>query len=163
MIVTKKAPDFTAPAVLGNNQIVEDFNLYKNIGSKGAVVFFYPKDFTFVCPSEIIAFDKRYKEFKDRGTSGLSGVSFLSGCCKTSVLCMDHLRYHLYPDPVKNDLLHHPDRSSGLKYRSRNVYRRYDRSDLYRFRRNERFCSHRTCCLYRNICASDLLRWNTHW
>lgn len=67
MIVTTKAIDFTAPAVLGDNRIVEDFNLYKNIGEKGAVVFFYPKDFTFVCPSEIIAFDHRYKEFKDRG------------------------------------------------------------------------------------------------
>ncbi|MBZ7938499.1 MULTISPECIES: peroxiredoxin [Campylobacter] len=75
MIVTKKALDFTAPAVLGNNEIVQDFNLYKNIGSKGAVVFFYPKDFTFVCPSEIIAFDKRYQEFKDRGIEviGISG------------------------------------------------------------------------------------------
>ncbi len=74
MIVTKKAIDFTAPAVLGNNQIVEDFNLYKNIGQKGAVVFFYPKDFTFVCPSEIIAFDKRYQDFKDRGIEVI-GVS----------------------------------------------------------------------------------------
>ncbi|AJC88240.1 peroxiredoxin [Campylobacter insulaenigrae] len=74
MIVTKKAIDFTAPAVLGNNEIVEDFNLYKNIGSKGAVVFFYPKDFTFVCPSEIIAFDKRYQEFKNRGIEVI-GVS----------------------------------------------------------------------------------------
>ena len=42
MLVTKKAPDFTAAAVLGSNQIVNDFNLYKNIGEKGAVVFFYP-------------------------------------------------------------------------------------------------------------------------
>ncbi|MSN96452.1 peroxiredoxin [Campylobacter sp. FMV-PI01] len=67
MLVTKKAPDFTATAVLGNNQIVEDFNLYKNLGTNGAVVFFYPKDFTFVCPSEIIAFDHRYQDFKDRG------------------------------------------------------------------------------------------------
>ncbi|MCR6582126.1 peroxiredoxin [Campylobacter insulaenigrae] len=74
MIVTKKAIDFTAPAVLGNNEIVEDFNLYKNIGSKGAVIFFYPKDFTFVCPSEIIAFDKRYQEFKNRGIEVI-GVS----------------------------------------------------------------------------------------
>lgn len=75
MIVTKKALDFTAPAVLGNNEIVGDFNLYKNIGPKGAVVFFYPKDFTFVCPSEIIAFDKRYQEFKNRGIEviGVSG------------------------------------------------------------------------------------------
>lgn len=67
MLVTKKAPDFTATAVLGDNQIVEDFNLYKNLGPKGAVVFFYPKDFTFVCPTEIIAFDHRYQDFKDRG------------------------------------------------------------------------------------------------
>ena len=67
MLVTKKAPDFTASAVLGNNQIVEDFNLYKNLGKNGAVVFFYPMDFTFVCPSEIIAYDKRYEEFKNRG------------------------------------------------------------------------------------------------
>lgn len=67
MVVTKKAIDFTAPAVLGNNQIVDNFKLYENFGKKGTVVFFYPKDFTFVCPSEIIAFDKRYNEFKDRG------------------------------------------------------------------------------------------------
>lgn len=74
MVVTKKALDFTAPAVLGNNQIVEDFNLYKNLGPKGAVVFFYPKDFTFVCPSEIIAFDNRYNDFKERGIEVI-GVS----------------------------------------------------------------------------------------
>ena len=67
MIVTNKAPDFTAAAVLGNNQIVEDFNLYENLGEKGAVLFFYPLDFTFVCPSELIAFDHRLKEFHDRG------------------------------------------------------------------------------------------------
>ena len=67
MIVTNKAPDFTATAVLGNNQIVEDFNLYENLGEKGAVLFFYPLDFTFVCPSELIAFDHRLKDFEDRG------------------------------------------------------------------------------------------------
>lgn len=74
MIVTNKAVDFTASAVLGNNEIVEDFNLYKNIGEKGAVVFFYPKDFTFVCPSEIIAFDHRYQDFKSKGVEVI-GVS----------------------------------------------------------------------------------------
>ena len=74
MLVTKKAPDFTAAAVLANGQIVEDFNLYKNIGEKGAVIFFYPLDFTFVCPSEIIAFDKRADEFASRGVT-LIGVS----------------------------------------------------------------------------------------
>jgi len=73
-LVTKKAPDFTANAVLGDNTIVDNFNLYQNIGEKGAVVFFYPLDFTFVCPSELIAFDHRLKEFKDRGVNVI-GVS----------------------------------------------------------------------------------------
>ncbi len=67
MLVTKKAPDFTAAAVMPNGEIVDDFNLYENMGEKGTVLFFYPLDFTFVCPSEIIAFDHRLKEFTDRG------------------------------------------------------------------------------------------------
>ncbi|RXJ59929.1 peroxiredoxin [Candidatus Marinarcus aquaticus] len=67
MLVTKKAPDFTATAVLADGQIVEDFNLYENISEKGAVLFFWPLDFTFVCPSEIIAFSKRVKDFEERG------------------------------------------------------------------------------------------------
>ena len=74
MIVTNKAVDFTASAVLGSNEIVEDFNLYKNIGEKGAVVFFYPKDFTFVFPIEIFAFDHRYQDFKSKGIEVI-GVS----------------------------------------------------------------------------------------
>ncbi len=74
MIVTKKAPDFTATAVLADGQIVEDFNLYNNIGENGAVLFFYPLDFTFVCPSEIIAFSKRADEFRQRGVNVI-GVS----------------------------------------------------------------------------------------
>ncbi len=67
MLVTKKAPDFTAAAVMPNGEIVDNFNLYENMGEKGTVLFFYPLDFTFVCPSEIIAFDHRLKEFTDRG------------------------------------------------------------------------------------------------
>ncbi|HHD77281.1 MAG TPA: peroxiredoxin [Campylobacteraceae bacterium] len=67
MLVTNKAPDFTATAVLGDNTIVEDFELSENLGENGAVLFFYPLDFTFVCPSEIIAFDHRLEEFKSRG------------------------------------------------------------------------------------------------
>jgi len=74
MLVTKKAPDFTATTVLGNNEIVEDFNLYENFGENGTVLYFYPLDFTFVCPSEIIAFDHRLQEFKDRGINVI-GVS----------------------------------------------------------------------------------------
>ena len=74
MLVTKKAPDFTATTVLANGQIVEDFNLYQNFGEKGTVLFFYPLDFTFVCPSEIIAFSKRTADFKERGINVI-GVS----------------------------------------------------------------------------------------
>ncbi len=74
MIVTNKAPDFTAAAVLADGQIVEDFNLMENLGEKGAVLFFYPLDFTFVCPSEIIAFSHRAKEFRERGVNVI-GVS----------------------------------------------------------------------------------------
>ena len=74
MLVTNKAPDFTATAVMANNEIKEDFNLYENFGENGTVLFFYPLDFTFVCPSEIIAFDHRLNEFSSRGVNVI-GVS----------------------------------------------------------------------------------------
>ena len=74
MLVTNKAPDFTATTVMGNNEINEEFNLYENFGENGTVLFFYPLDFTFVCPSEIIAFDHRLEEFKSRGIEVI-GVS----------------------------------------------------------------------------------------
>ena len=74
MLVTAKAPRLSGIAVLGNGQIETHFDLYSTIGPKGAVVFFYPKDFTFVCPSEIIAFDNRFNEFKERGINVI-GVS----------------------------------------------------------------------------------------
>jgi peroxiredoxin (alkyl hydroperoxide reductase subunit C) len=68
VLVGKKAPDFTAPAVLANNTIEDKFTFSRHIEGKYAVLFFYPLDFTFVCPSEILAFDKRYKEFSMRNT-----------------------------------------------------------------------------------------------
>lgn len=74
MIVTKKAPNFIAPAVMPDGKIVEDFELYKNSGEKGIVLFFWPKDFTFVCPSEIIAFDNKMNQFKEKGYN-VVGVS----------------------------------------------------------------------------------------
>lgn len=69
ILVGKSAPDFTAKAVLGNNSIKEDFNLSEYIKSKYAVVFFYPLDFTFVCPTEIIAFEQKLAEFEKRGVA----------------------------------------------------------------------------------------------
>jgi peroxiredoxin (alkyl hydroperoxide reductase subunit C) len=74
VLVSKKAPDFTAAAVLPNNEIDEKFNLHSFLKGKIGVLFFWPLDFTFVCPSEIIAFDNRLKEFKDRGAEVI-GVS----------------------------------------------------------------------------------------
>ncbi len=74
VLVGKKAPDFTAKAVMANNEINETFNLHGFLKGKIGVLFFYPLDFTFVCPSEIIAFDNRLKEFKERGVEVI-GVS----------------------------------------------------------------------------------------
>ena len=74
VLVGRQAPDFTAAAVLGNGEIVDSYNLHETIKGKKAVIFFYPLDFTFVCPSELIAFDKRYEEFQKRGVEVI-GVS----------------------------------------------------------------------------------------
>ncbi len=74
VLVGREAPDFTAPAVLGNGEIVDAFNFKQATKGKYAVVFFYPLDFTFVCPSELIAFDHRLDEFTKRNTEVI-GVS----------------------------------------------------------------------------------------
>lgn len=74
VLVGKAAPDFNAVAVMGNNEINETFNLSKYISGKYAVIFFYPLDFTFVCPSELIAFNHRLDEFKKRNVEVI-GVS----------------------------------------------------------------------------------------
>lgn len=74
VLVGRPAPDFTAAAVTGSGEIVDNFNLNDAIKGKKAVVFFYPLDFTFVCPSELIAFDHRYAEFQSRGVEVI-GVS----------------------------------------------------------------------------------------
>ena len=71
-LVTKEAPDFTAQAVLGNNTI-EELTLSSYRG-KYVLLFFYPLDFTFVCPSEIIAFDKALDKFQAKNTEVI-GVS----------------------------------------------------------------------------------------
>ena len=73
VLVGKPAPDFTANAVMGDNSI-RSFTLSKETQGKYVVIFFYPLDFTFVCPSELIAFDHRLAEFKQRGVEVI-GVS----------------------------------------------------------------------------------------
>ncbi|WP_081946967.1 peroxiredoxin C [Candidatus Francisella endociliophora] len=72
VLVGKKAPVFNAPAVLGDGEIVDSFDFAKAIQSKYAVVVFYPLDFTFVCPSELIALDKRTAKLKELGVEVVS-------------------------------------------------------------------------------------------
>ena len=67
VLVSRKAPDFTVSAVLGTGELVNQFNLHERINGKYGLIFFYPLDFTFVCPSELIALDHRYNEFAQRG------------------------------------------------------------------------------------------------
>lgn len=67
VLVGRPAPDFTAPAVLGNGEIVDNYTFSEATKGKYAVVVFYPLDFTFVCPSELIALDHRVDELKAKG------------------------------------------------------------------------------------------------
>lgn len=66
-LVGKKAPAFKAQAVINGGEIVTDFSLEQYIGKKYVVFFFYPKDFTFVCPTELHAFQEKLGEFEKRG------------------------------------------------------------------------------------------------
>lgn len=66
VLVGRKAPDFTVAAVMGTGEINDKFNLHEHLKGKYGLVFFYPLDFTFVCPSELIALDHRIEEFKSR-------------------------------------------------------------------------------------------------
>lgn len=66
VLVGRQAPDFTVPAVLGTGEIVDQFHLKTTIENRYALIFFYPLDFTFVCPSELIALDRAVDEFAKR-------------------------------------------------------------------------------------------------
>ena len=68
VLVGKKAPSFWTKAVINGNEITEDFSLDQYLGKKYVVFFFYPADFTFVCPTELIAFQDKLEEFEKRDT-----------------------------------------------------------------------------------------------
>ncbi len=107
VLVTKQAPDFTATAVMPDNSFKEDFKLSDYKG-KYVVLFFYPLDFTFVCPSEIIAFDHRLKEFEERGVQviGCSVDSHFSHLAWKNTAINDggigNIQYPLVADLTKN-------------------------------------------------------------
>lgn len=73
-LIQTAAPDFTAPAVLETNELDDNFNLYNYIDGTYAILFFYPADFTFVCPTELIELDRARYEFQKRNTS-IVGIS----------------------------------------------------------------------------------------
>ena len=68
VLVGKKAPMFNSKAVINGGEIVENFSLNQFAGKKYVVFFFYPADFTFVCPTELIAFQEKAPEFAARNT-----------------------------------------------------------------------------------------------
>ena len=69
VLVGKKAPVFKASAVVNGNEIVENFSLDQYVGKKYVVFFFYPADFTFVCPTELLAFQDQIAEFESRNVA----------------------------------------------------------------------------------------------
>ncbi len=69
VLVGKKAPEFSAQAVINGSEIVENFSLSQFIGNKHVIFFFYPKDFTFVCPTELHAFQENIAEFEKRNVA----------------------------------------------------------------------------------------------
>lgn len=66
VLVGKPAPHFKADAVINGHEIIENFSLDQFIGKKHVLFFFYPMDFTFVCPTELIAFQNKIEEFENR-------------------------------------------------------------------------------------------------
>ena len=69
VLVGKKAPSFKTGAVINGNQIIENFSLEQYLGKKHVLFYFYPADFTFVCPTEILAFQDRLQEFEERNVA----------------------------------------------------------------------------------------------
>jgi len=116
LLMGKFAPDFDAPAVLPTGEIGE-YSLQRSIKYKYAVLFFYPLDFTFVCPSELIALNKRIKEFSDRNTEVIA-ISIDSQfthhawqCTSTNKGGVGPLAY-----PVVADITHAICRAYGVEH-----------------------------------------------
>ena len=72
VLVGRKAPLFTAPAVLDGHRIVSDFKLESLIGTQTIVLYFYPKDFSGICPKELLAFQQQLPEFEKRNSAVLA-------------------------------------------------------------------------------------------
>ena len=124
VLVGKPAPEFTAPAVLPSGEIVDDFKL-SDLKGKYTVLFFWPLDFTFVCPTEILAHDRRMEAFEQRGVE-VVGVSidsqFTHFAWRTTPVKeggIGPVRFPMVAD-VKHDItrafgIEHPDAGVALR------------------------------------------------
>lgn len=125
ILVSRQAPDFTATAVIKNNKFIENFNFKENTLGKYVFLFFWPMDFTFVCPSEIIAINNRYEEFKKRKVE-IIGVSidshFVHLAWKNTPIekgGIGNIKYPIIAD-VKHEIqqsygIEHPDLGISLR------------------------------------------------
>lgn len=122
VLVGRQAPAFTAPAVLASGEIVDKFDLHTHLKGKYGLIFFYPLDFTFVCPSELIALDHRIEEFQARHVEVI-GISIDS-----------HFTHHAYRNtpidkggigalrfPLVADITHHICQSYGVEHATAGV------------------------------------------
>ena len=107
-LIGKKAPDFKATAIMRDNSANENFILSEFLSGKKGIVFFYPLNFTFVCPSEIIAFDRKILEFKNKNTEviGISVDSHFSHLAYKNIAINDggigKIEYPLVSDITKD-------------------------------------------------------------
>jgi peroxiredoxin 2/4 len=121
-LVGKKAPDFTAAAVMANGEINDSFNLHQAIEKKYGIIFFYPLDFTFVCPSELIALDNRMEEFNARNTL-VMGVSidsqFTHNAWRNTPVANGGIGQVRYP--LVADVNHHICQAYGVEHATAHV------------------------------------------
>jgi len=116
VLVGKPAPDFTAPAVLPSGEIVEDFKLSDRKGNY-TVLFFWPLDFTFVCPTEILAHNRRMEDFKHRGVE-VVGISIDSQFTHFAWRSMPVKEGGIGPVqfPIVADVKHEITRAFGIEH-----------------------------------------------
>lgn len=122
ILVGRKAPDFTTPAVLPNGDIINSFTLSKEINGRCGILFFYPLDFTFVCPSELIALDKRMDEFEKRNAL-VMGISidsqFSHNAWRNTAISNGGIGPVQYP--LLADVNHHICQSYGVEHPTAHV------------------------------------------
>lgn len=122
ILVGRKAPDFTAATVMANGEINAKFNLHEAIQGKYGILFFYPLDFTFVCPSELIALDNRISEFEERNTL-VMGVSidsqFTHNAWRNTPVANGGIGQVHYP--LVADVNHHICQAYGIEHPTAHV------------------------------------------